>query len=125
MAELAARINKDPISPSDSIVSFLAQIHHEFLMIHPFDDGNGRVGRILLKYILMRLGYPPMVIKSDDRDQYLTVLAKADVGDILPLELFLGKALKKWLEIGIKSAKGEDISEPDDIDKETDLFIKS
>ncbi len=37
----------------------LARAHHEFLLIHPFDDGNGRVGRLLLNYVLLKQGYPP------------------------------------------------------------------
>ena len=125
MAKLTKQINEEIKSPSDSIISFLAKLHHDFLSIHPFDDGNGRVGRILLNYVLLRLGYPPMVIKSGDRENYLIALQKADIGDIEALEFYMGKVLISWLEIGIKAAKGEDISEPSDVDKELEIFIKS
>ena len=125
MSELTDYINNEITSPSNSITLFLAKLHHEFLLIHPFDDGNGRVGRLLLNYVLLKLGYPPMVIKNNDREHYLIALAKADTGDIATLELYLGKVLISWLKIGIKAAKGEDISEPDDTDKEVEIFIRS
>ena len=78
---------------------------------------------MLLNYVLLRLGYPPMVIKSSDRDHYISVLGHADKGDMAPLSVYIANTLILWLEIGIKAAKGEDISDPDDVDKETALFI--
>ncbi len=111
-------------SPPASITTFLAQLHHQFIVIHPFDDGNGRIVRLLLNYVLMRLGYPPFVIKSRDRKTYFAALQKADKGNIDALIVYLGRTLASWLEIGIKAAKGEDISEPEDIEKEVAIFIR-
>ena len=48
--------------------------HHKFEKIHPFMDGNGRTGRMLLNYILLRNDYPPLVIKTRDRRNYLAGL---------------------------------------------------
>ena len=106
-----------------SLVSFLAELHHRFIVIHPFDDGNGRIARLWVNYVLLRLGYPPMVIRSKDKRNYFAALQRADKGYINTLAVYLGKTLISWLEVGIKAAKGEDISEPGDIDKEWTSFL--
>ena len=56
----------------------------------------------------MWFGYPPVVIKSEDREGYIAAIQKADTGNIEALTLYLGRSLISWLEIGIKAAKGED-----------------
>lgn len=124
MRELMEWFKENMESPPTSIAPFLAELHHRFIVIHPFDDGNGRLVRLLLNYILMRLGYPPFVIKSRDRDGYFSALQKADAGNMDALAAYLGKTLISWLEIGIKAAKGESISEPEDIDREVDIFVR-
>ena len=58
----------------------LAEVHCRFEQIHPFIDGNGRTGRLLLNLILVRLGYPPVVVSKRDRTQYLRALRQADGG---------------------------------------------
>jgi Fic family protein len=62
-----------------------AVFHHEFVAIHPFDDGNGRMGRILMNFILMRAGYPPAVIPIKLRKKYYRALSEADIGNFEPL----------------------------------------
>jgi Fic family protein len=52
--------------------------HHKFEKIHPFFDGNGRTGRMLMNYILLRAGYPPSVIYKKTRSDYLDALSSAD-----------------------------------------------
>ncbi|MBN2518251.1 MAG: Fic family protein [Candidatus Altiarchaeota archaeon] len=56
--------------------------HHKFEKIHPFMDGNGRVGRMLLNYILMSKGYPPLIIHKKSRAEYLDALGRADKGGL-------------------------------------------
>jgi Fic family protein len=58
----------------------LARLHNEFERIHPFIDGNGRVGRLVLNLVLVRLGYPPVVIFKRQRSAYLTAMQRADLG---------------------------------------------
>ena len=52
--------------------------HHKFEKIHPFMDGNGRTGRMLLNYILLKHSYPPLIIHKKTRNEYLDALQKAD-----------------------------------------------
>jgi Fic family protein len=59
----------------------LAVLHNRFERIHPFIDGNGRTGRLLLNLCLVRLGFPPAIIFKRDRDKYLRALDHADKGD--------------------------------------------
>ena len=103
---------------------FLAESHWRFLCIHPFDDGNGRTARLLANYALFRHNLPPIVIKSEDRDRYIGGLQNAEVGRMLPLAEFMLENVLWSLELAIRAAKGESIREPDDVDKEVDVFIQ-
>src|SRR5438093_4378069 len=58
-------------------VEIAARFHHRFTEIHPFDDGNGRMSRLLMNLMLMQAGYPPVVIRIGERDQYLAALRRA------------------------------------------------
>jgi hypothetical protein len=69
----------------------LADLHCRFERIHPFLDGNGRTGRLLLNLLLVRLGLPPVIIYKRDRSRYLAALRRADAGDSGPLGEFLAR----------------------------------
>lgn len=58
-----------------------AKLHTRFVKIHPFIDGNGRTGRLLLNFELMKAGYPPAVIQKEDRLAYYDALDVACVSD--------------------------------------------
>jgi len=72
-----------------------ALFHSRFEKIHPFEDGNGRVGRILLNAILLESGYPPLIIRKTQRVAYFTGLAAADKGHYDKLSRFLIEKYKK------------------------------
>jgi hypothetical protein len=71
----------------------LAEIHSCFERIHPFLDGNGRTGRLVLNLVLVRLGYPPGVIFKRQRNAYLDSLDRADKGDPGPLAELIARAV--------------------------------
>jgi hypothetical protein len=71
----------------------IASLHARFEQIHPFLDGNGRAGRLVLNLVLVRLGYPPAIIYKRDRSRYLAALRRADQGDPGPLGEFLARAI--------------------------------
>jgi cell filamentation protein, protein adenylyltransferase len=71
----------------------LARLHARFEQIHPFLDGNGRAGRLVLNLLLVRLGYPPAIIYKGERSRYLTALQRADRGDPGPLGELLARAI--------------------------------
>jgi Fic family protein len=103
-------------------VLLAAEFHYRFIRIHPFDDGNGRTARLLMNFILMQYGYPPVIIKTEDKENYFNVLRLADAGNIEPFVNYIAENLSRSLEIMIKGAKGESIEEPDDLDKEIALL---
>ena len=112
---------------NDKIHPFIiaSLFHHRFVSIHPFDDGNGRMTRILMNLILMRNQYPLIVVPMKLREAYYGILSQADVNEFEPLVQYFGNLLKHSLEIQLKGIKGEDISEPDDVDKKIALLKKS
>jgi len=57
----------------------LATVHHRFECIHPFSDGNGRVGRVLLQYMAGALHSPAICLKAADRNEYVAILERGDV----------------------------------------------
>jgi Fic family protein len=99
-----------------------AEFHYKFIRIHPFDDGNGRTARIIMNFILMKYGFPPTIIKTEDKENYFTALRLADAGNIEAFINYIAENLVYSLELMISGAKGEIIEEEGDVEKEVALL---
>ncbi|MFH2085424.1 MAG: Fic family protein [bacterium] len=82
------------------VVELLAWVQHGFVLIHPFQDYNGRLARMLTICILLKLNLPPIEIKVDndeDRQRYLNAMYAADAGNYSKLEKLIEAALNESL----------------------------
>lgn len=121
MGELMQWYNTEVEEKELHPIVLAALLHYKFVRIHPFDDGNGRISRLLVNYVLLKNNLPPIVIKSDDKKNYLDALNKADTGNIDAFVEYIAEQLMWSLDISIKAANGEDIDEMGDWEKK--LFI--
>jgi len=78
-------------------------IHYEFVRIHPFIDGNGRVARLLTNLYLMKQGYPPIILKKTERQFYYKSLNKANEGDLSLFSNFIARAVNESLMFYLSS----------------------
>jgi Fic family protein len=126
MHDLLTWYRQETETPTLHPVALAAEFHHRFVSIHPFDDGNGRMSRLLMNLILMRHGYPITVIKADEptRNRYLAALSAADAGDPEPFLRLIVENVEASLQLMIRAAKGESIEEPSDLDKKLALLKK-
>jgi Fic family protein len=102
-------------------------VHLDFLTIHPFYDGNGRTARILLNLILIAFGYPPVIVKTSDKDRYNRLLAEIQ-GYGASRDLyheFMAGLLLRSQELVLSALRGEEIEEEDDLSKEIGMFVKA
>ena len=77
ISKLITKIN----SKDEDVISLSSRVHSEFEQIHPFSDGNGRVGRILLSAMLLKKNYAPAIIKQEEKQLYYTYLNKSQTKD--------------------------------------------
>ncbi len=95
------RKNPEELRP----VEVAAVSHHRFVSIHPFDDGNGRVARLLMNLLLIRRGYPFTVVRNYDRRRYYDTLRKADEGDLAPFVNFIGRCVEESLDLYLSAVE--------------------
>lgn len=123
-AEMKELIEWYRTSTNDHPIIKATDFHYKFIRIHPFDDGNGRLARLLLNYELLANGYPPVIIKSVDKKKYLNCLQAADSDNFEPFYEFISDCLLWSLELVLKAHNNESLEEPDDLEKEISLFKK-
>ena len=75
IVDLAAWLGRAPDTPNTAFAA-----HYRLVEIHPFNDGNGRMARLLMNLILLRGGYPPLAVRPEDRPAYITALQEAQAG---------------------------------------------
>ena len=85
----------------------IAKFHLDFETIHPFCDGNGRIGRVIINYQLRACGFPRVIIRFKERDAYYQAFADYHVGqDTTPMEKILALALIESLHKRIAYLRG-------------------
>lgn len=113
-------IGKSDLHPIEIACDF----HIEFLTIHPFYDGNGRIARILTNLILISCGYPPVIIR--EKKKYYRYLADVQCygGEKSLLLAFLCDRMIQSQELVLKAIHGESIEDENDLDKRLALLDK-
>jgi Fic family protein len=138
MKDLVEWYNKAEKSHELHPIELAALLHYRFIRIHPFEDGNGRVARLLVNYILLKHKFPMIIVPSKEKKEYLDALNKCDIivgmkpsegasakiEEIKPLIDYMKKLSENAIRLSIKAAKGESIDEQDDWKKEL-MLIKN
>lgn len=97
-SELQELLEEVKAAEGKDVMTIAAYLHLRFEEIHPFADGNGRVGRTLLNYYLMTHGFPPLILYSEDKKTYYLSLAVYDkTGEIKGfIEFLKEQMIKTW-----------------------------
>lgn len=80
-------------------VKYAALAHYKLVFIHPFVDGNGRTARLLMNLLLMRVGYPPVIVRKQDRSLYYEYLQLGNEGDVRPFVRFIAECTERTLDV--------------------------
>jgi Fic family protein len=98
--------NPDEYTPMELVAVF----HHRFVQIHPFTEGNGRTARLLMNAILMKFGYPFIVIVlTQDRSRYLKTLMEADLGNASAFVNFVARCVERTIDMYLEAIEEPEI----------------
>lgn len=99
---------------SESPVQIAIDAHFKLVTIHPFIDGNGRTARLLMNLLLMQSGYPPAIIRKEDRSLYINSLEKGQTKDDLSdYYTVMLEAIDRSLDIYLEAVKPDRVSIPE------------
>ncbi|KIH60784.1 tetratricopeptide repeat protein [Ancylostoma duodenale] len=96
---------RDPSTLEMNPVERAAIAHYKLVLVHPFVDGNGRTARLLLNLILMRAGFPPVILPVESRAEYYATLHTANLGDLRPFVRYVARHTENTLKFYISSAE--------------------
>src|SRR3989344_4817520 len=92
----------------DNPIKIAADAHFKLVSIHPFVDGNGRTARLLMNLLLMQAGYPPAIVRKEDRSAYINSLEKAQTkGDSSDYYTLILKAIDRSLDVYLEAIEPE------------------
>ncbi|PIR54545.1 cell filamentation protein Fic [Candidatus Peregrinibacteria bacterium CG10_big_fil_rev_8_21_14_0_10_42_8] len=110
LPSLIDNLLSDFMDESEHILDRIMLFHLAFEHIHPFLDGNGRVGRALINFQLKSAGYPPIIIRNKEKKDYYEALQAYDAkGNTKPFELIFALLLKESFHKRITYMEGDDI----------------
>jgi Fic family protein len=138
MADLVKWYNEAEQNQHLSPVELAALFHYRYIRIHPFEDGNGRIARLIVNYVLLRHGYPMIIIPTADRRNYLDALGQTDaiVGkmpfeganatlkQITPFFNYISKIVEKKLQFAKDLIDGK-LDKFEETDKTKDVSVNS
>ena len=124
MKDLIEWYNQEEQAGTMTPIELASLFHYRYIRIHPFEDGNGRISRLIVNYILYRHGYPMIVVRTKDKKNYLTALSQSDINigkspseganatlnQIEPFTEYLGNVLYNDIKAYISIIKGKDKS---------------
>lgn len=85
--------------------------HFKLVSIHPFVDGNGRTARLLMNLLLIQVGFPPAIVRKEDRSVYINSLEKGQTkGDLIDYYNLMFEAVDRSLDIYLESVEPERVS---------------
>lgn len=100
----------------------VSRFHLDFEHVHPFNDGNGRIGRVLINYQLLQQGFPPIIIRDKEKQTYYKSFGEfRDKRKSKTMDKVLASALMESLNKRITYMKGEKIIRVSDYAKKHDL----
>ena len=103
MKKLIEYIDSEQEKQNVDVLQLAFEVHFRFVSIHPFADGNGRVARLLMNYILAYYGLPMLFVSKSDRLKYIDVLYQAqENGNMIPFYNFMLRQYVKFLKYEIK-----------------------
>lgn len=95
----------------DHTIKIAADAHYKLVSIHPFSDGNGRTSRLLMNLLLMQQGFPPAIIRKEDRLTYINSLEKAQKnGGLDDFYNLIYEAVERSLDIYLEALEPERVS---------------
>ena len=124
MRELVEYINGNSKATDIAHLVAAAKVHYDFVRIHPFDDGNGRMARLLMSLVLIGYGFPPAIIKTEDKENYFAALRQADGDQFNVFVEYIAGCVSASLKIMLAGARGESIEDPDGQDRQIKMLAK-
>lgn len=124
MKDLIEWYNQEEQAGTITPIELASLFHYRYIRIHPFEDGNGRISRLIVNYILYRHNYPMIVVRTKDKKNYLSALSQSDINigkspseganatlnQIEPFTEYLTNVLYNDIKAYISIIKGKDKS---------------
>jgi Fic family protein len=101
------------VSPNtEHAIKLSADAHYKLVSIHPFVDGNGRTARLLMNLLLMQEGYPPALIRKEDRKRYITSIERGQLrGSLQDYHEIILEAVERSLDIYLEALEPKETKE--------------